>query len=139
MRLRSGTQSPRRGPTTPAPNADVRRRGGLGVLAVGWAVALVSLADQTPAADPRYVSPPIAFETEFQKHRRSGEFPAAGVVGYRDEISPNTRDAHSARTQRLLVYQFLTAPVRLDPDGNHDLTLVVTRARSYLERAGGKP
>jgi hypothetical protein len=116
-----------------------RRRVALAVLGVGWLVWLGDLVARTPAADPKYVTPPEKYDAAVRKARQRGDIPARGTVGYRDEINPPTDDAVSRRNQLYLMSQYVVAPVLIDREGKHDLTLVVSPSAFYLERAGGKP
>ena len=141
MRLRSGTRSQPRGPGDAGGETagGQRRMLGLAVLAVGWVVALAHLAAETPPSDPKYVSPPAAYEAEFLKIRPYAGYPSRGVIGYRDEVHPDTPENRSVRTQLHLIYQFILAPVLLDRTGNYESTLVRTRTGPRHERTGGKP
>lgn len=116
-----------------------RRVAALGVLAVGWAVAAANLVDESPVADPHYVTPLVPMEAEVERIRRWGALPTRGVIGFRDDQTPNTPETQSLRTQIYLLYQSILAPVLLDRHSAYDITLVLTKARLEVERTGGKP
>jgi hypothetical protein len=115
-----------------------RVRAAVVVLAAGFVYALAALAVNTAAApaQPREMPDLVKVEATLVLSRKQLGLPDRGVIAYRDDVSGHPFQ-ESRANHYFFFAQYALAPLVLDPDHDHDLTLVFTPAGFRTERRPG--